>query len=392
MKTLKEREARMLLSGLFEPGDADLDDLVAACGASETVHRVWSGDVPERLRPGANGTTIAFEQEPAWLAAGLVGATERCRSRVLIPGDPDWPAALEDLRGLDSDHELHLRPPRCLWVRGEGDPAQALSRSVTITGSRAATEYGQHVADDLASDLAGEGWTVVAGGGFGIDRAAHQGSLARGGTTVAVLACGVDTPYPRAHAPLFDTITARGGLLVSEWPPGTSPMSGRFLSRSRLLAAASAGTVVVEATARSDARSIARYAASLGRAVMFTPGPVTSSLSTGVHQIAREDWGARLVTGAQDVLNDLARTESASAPQPRAGRDRFAALPLLQQRLVEVLPRGYIVTADRLAAAAGMPEGAAAAALEELQASGWVEQIDGRWRLSPEHPPSPEGA
>lgn len=375
MKELNERAARMLLSALFEPGDADVDDLIEAHGAVETVVRVWAGDVPERLRP-EGGVTVAYTHDPAWLAAGLVGATERCGARVVIPGDPDWPIQVEDLRGLGDPADPHTRAPRCLWVRGSGNLAELTARAVTVTGARAATEYGKHLADDIAADLAEAGWTVVNGGALGIDRAALTGALAHSGPAAAVLACGVDAPYPSANQSVFDLV-AQQGLLVSEWPPGTQVTRSRFLARNRLVAALTAGTVVIEAAHRSGTRNTARHAAELGRVLMFTPGPVTSSMSAGVHQLAREPWDARLVTRAEEVITDL--TAEPEAPKPS---NAPSPLSEVQALLVEVLPRGYIVETDRIAAAAGVPTKVAAEQLEHLHRSGWIDRIDGRWRLT----------
>jgi DNA processing protein len=252
---------------------------------------------------------------------------------------------------------------------------------VAIVGSRAASEYGQHLADDLAADLTEAGWTIVSGGAFGIDRAAHLGALARGGSTVSVLACGVELPYPKGNHSMFNLI-AENGLIISEWPPGTSVMKHRFLTRNRVIAALTAGTVVIEAAHRSGARNTARYAAELGRVLMFTPGPVTSSMSAGVHQLAREPWEARLVTRAEEVIEDLTGIGGPLATPPPPQRRPFDRLTEVEARLVESLPRGYVVETTRLAAAAGVPAEIAAETLEHLLRTGWVDRIDNRWRLA----------
>jgi DNA processing protein len=374
------RLALMLLSSTVEPGDADLDDLVEEVGPIDAVKRVWEGDVPERLRR-ITSAVVACTFDPADRAAQIAAATEACGARVLIPGDPDWPDQLRDLLLVCDADEPHVRPPRCLWVRGRHDLAALCGRSVAIVGSRAATEYGQHLADDLAADLADAGWTVVSGGAFGIDRAAHLGAIARGGATVSVLASGVELPYPKANGPMFELIAERG-LLVSEWPPGSSAMKHRFLTRNRVIAALAAGTVVVEAANRSGARNTARHAAELGRVLMFTPGPVTSSQSAGAHQLAREPWEARLVTRAEEVIEDLTGIGGPLAAPPPPQRRPFDRLTEVEARLVEALPRGYVVEAARLAAAAGVPTATAAETLERLRSTGWVDRIDDRWRLS----------
>ena len=200
-----------------------------------------------------------------------------------MPEDDEWPAlplhALtvavaeepHDHR-LQSDRTLAPVPPVGLWVRGPARLDELADRSVAIVGSRASTAYGEHVAGELGHQLGERGWTVVSGGAFGIDAAAHRGALAAEAPTMAVLACGVDRPYPAAHGALFDRI-AETGLLVSEWPPGCAPLRHRFLVRNRLIAALTRGTVVVEAAARSGAQATARRARMLGRAAPGRPGP-----------------------------------------------------------------------------------------------------------------------
>ena len=183
-------------------------------------------------------------------------------------------------------------------------------RAVAIVGSRAATAYGAHVATEIAASLSGQGWTVVSGAAYGIDAAAHHGALVAGGATVAVLACGVDHAYPRGHADLLASIAAHGAV-ISEYPPGQLPQRRRFLARNRLIAALTAGTVVVEAGLRSGALNAARHARELGRPVMAVPGPVTSSASGGCHQLIR-DGQATCVTCAADVITDVSPATGAA--------------------------------------------------------------------------------
>ncbi|MEU6859403.1 DNA-processing protein DprA [Glycomyces sp. NPDC046736] len=374
------RLALMLLSSVVEPGDAELDELLDETGPIEAVRRIWEGEVPERLRR-ITSAAVACAEDPADSARDIAEATEACGARVVIPGDPDWPPQLHDLHLVCDADEPHVRPPRCLWIRGDHDLAALCARSVAIVGSRAATDYGQHLADDLATDLTESGWTVVSGGALGIDRAAHLGAMSRGGPTVAVLASGVELPYPKSNRAMFELVLKQG-LLLSEWPPGSSAMKHRFLTRNRVIAALTAGTVVVEAANRSGARNTARHAAELGRVLMFTPGPVTSSASAGVHQLAREPWDARLVTRAEEVIEDLTGIGGLAATGPPSQHRPFDSLNEIEARLVEALPRGYVVETPRLAAAAGIPLTAATETLERLRTTGWVDQIDRRWRLS----------
>jgi DNA processing protein len=278
------RRARAWLSRAVEPGTIDFWRYVEDVGPVDAVRRVRSGRAPERVR-----SLVGARAEQDATLADLTRA-ERCGARLVIPEDDEWPtlplhaltvamSAEPDDRKDQSDRTKAPVPPMGLWVRGAQRLDELVDRSVAIVGSRASTAYGEHVAAELGHQLGERGWTVASGGAFGIDAAAHRGALAAGAPTVAVLACGVDRPYPAAHGALFHRITETG-LLVSEWPPGCAPLRHRFLVRNRLIAALTRGTVVVEAAARSGAQATAQRARRLGRQVLVVPGPVTNCCVT----------------------------------------------------------------------------------------------------------------
>lgn len=219
---------------------------------------------------------------------------------------PEWPyRRLQRLEHVGSRNGINGSPPERLWLRGEPDLIDAVSRSVAIVGSRASTTYGSHMAADLAGALAEKGQTIITGGAFGIDVAAARGALAAGGIVVVVLACGADVAYPSAHAGLFDAVLEKGGLIVSEQEPGTPPTRARFLARNRIIAALANGTVVVEAAVRSGALNTAGWTMDLAKPLMGVPGPITSAASEGVHQLIRLGQ-ARLVTESAHVMEEVA--------------------------------------------------------------------------------------
>ena len=183
---------------------------------------------------------------------------------------------------------------------------------MAIVGARASTDYGDHVSGSLAAGCVARGWSIVSGGAYGIDAAAHRGALAGGGTTVAVLASGIDRLYPAGHGGLLDEVAATG-LLVSEAAPGCPPSRSRFLVRNRLIAALSQGTVVVEAALRSGSLNTARWARDLSRPLMGVPGPVTSMMSAGVHELLRQPETV-LVTDADEVLELVSPIGTTPAP------------------------------------------------------------------------------
>jgi DNA processing protein len=359
---------RVFLSRVIEPGDEIGGRWVREFGVREVVRRLRGGG--EAL-PGVSGVRWAgllargarAEPERDLAAARAAGA------RFVAPGHAEWPGQLDDLGDAR---------PLGLWVRGRPGLRMWALRSVAVVGARACTEYGTHVAATLAAGLAEQGWVVVSGGAYGIDGAAHRGALAAGGATVAVLASGVDRPYPRGHAALIDRI-AEQGLVVGELPPGDHPTPSRFILRNRVIAALTRGTVVVEAACRSGSLATARAAQRLGRYTMGVPGPVTSALSTGVHELLRGE--AALVTEAAEVV-ELVGDIGELAP-PRTG-------PVLPRDLLEPAARAVLAAlpGDRAAPAGDIALGArttpdeAIARLYELRALGYVERHGDGWKLT----------
>lgn len=220
-----------------------------------------------------------------------LAVSERPDHRVLIPGDPDWPPELTTL-GEDA--------PLALWASGDTALLSAgLSRRVVVTGSRAATAYGMQTAADLSADLTREGRVIVTEAAYGIDTAASQAAVTAGGPSVAVLASGIDRPCLTRNTDLLHRIS-QNGVVVSATPPGVAPSRTRFGQRSRLLAALCATVVIVEASPRSTALTVAHTALALRRTVTAVPGPVTSVTSAGCRQLI-QNGETHLVTTAADV-------------------------------------------------------------------------------------------
>jgi DNA processing protein len=237
------------------------------------------------------------------------------------------------------------------------------------------------VASEFASDLADRGWTVVSGGAYGIDAAAHRGSINCGGTTVAVLACGVDVSYPLGNSSLFERIPSEGGCLVSELPPSAHPTKPRFLKRNRVIAALTRATVVVEAAHRSGALNTAAYCRQLGRQLMAVPGPVTSAMSDGCHRLIRDDDAARLITGADEIVEEVGPI-GALAPLPLIVESVRDGLDARSLRVLEAVSTRQPVDAAEIARLAGLDGTAVPGVLLRLVAAGLVSQVgDDRFRL-----------
>jgi DNA processing protein len=191
-------------------------------------------------------------------------------------------------------------PPAVLYVKGT--LADEDLKAVGIVGTRRCSAYGRQVALTMAEELARAGVTVISGLALGIDGQAHRGALSGGGRTIAVLGSGVDIIYPHAHRELAEQI-AQNGAVLSDYPPGTKPDAKNFPPRNRIIAGLSKGVVVIEAPNRSGALITVDFAADYGRDVFCVPGSVQSEYSAGCHRVLRD--GARLVTSAVDVLEDL---------------------------------------------------------------------------------------
>ncbi|RKS77356.1 DNA processing protein [Motilibacter peucedani] len=383
------RRAVAVLLRLVEPPSPHLVALVDRSGPEAVVERLLDDRPPELAlfddgsRPLAEAKAEharAVARLDRWRARLPVVDVDRdlmlarrVGARLVVPGDDEWPT------GLDA---LGTTRPLGLWVRGRGSLRELAERSVAVVGARACTAYGEHVASSLSAELVSRGWSVVSGAAFGIDAAAHRGALAAGGPTLAVLACGVDLAYPRAHDTLLARV-AEDGLVVSEYPPATPVTRGRFLDRNRLLAALTRGTVLVEAGLRSGSRSTVKHARSLNRPVLVVPGPVTSPASAGCHAELRAGGDTFVVTDADDVLEVLGPL-AAEVGGARRGPDRpLDQLGADALRVYDAMPQRAAIGVDDLCLGTGLPVGELLALLGQMAADGFVRAEEGGWARVP---------
>ena len=284
----------------------------------------------------------------------------------LRPGDPGYPTLLRAMPSAPA-----------LFVRGELRPEDALA--IAIVGSRRCTPYGIAATEQLASELAARGVTIVSGLARGIDTAAHRSALAAGGRTLAVLGCGVDVIYPRENIPLARAIESQGAIL-SQFAPGMPPLAGHFPARNRTLAGLTLGVVVVEAAEQSGALITAGFAGDLGRETFAVPGRITSPTSVGANRLIQD--GAKLVTCWQDIVSELPEqwrraVRGLSAPSgaqhaPEEGSD--------EGRMLHLLAPDEPQHIEQLIERAGFAPARAAALLVTLELGGWARQLAGqRW-------------
>lgn len=369
---MNDRGARMALTLICEPGDPRLAALLAGMTPTDVVNAIRRGDrllgrpCPEAWRYGVTGVDERLGRTAELAkAAGL---------RWLTPGEHGWPEQLGDLDHID-DVPGASGAPLGLWIRGERSLADLVRSSVAIVGARDCTSYGAQVAAEIAADVSSMGVTVISGAAYGIDASAHRGALSTLSPTIAVLACDAATDYPRAHGPMLNRIAAEG-LVISEQPPGQVPTKSRFLSRNRLIAALTCGTVVVEARRRSGSLNTLGWADRLGRVTMAVPGPVTSPQSVGPH-LAVRDGRALVVTSGADVVDELAALGTLSVASGKAGSGAAEStawdeLTPDQARVLDALDWKQSLGLQDIARRARVGQIAARQALEVLVSAGWV--------------------
>jgi len=315
---------------------------------------------PGRWPKAANVRRFDALQVPTTDAPNLVAAItrlERDNVRILAYDDPAYPPLLRTI------HD----PPALLYLRGRPLPEDALA----VIGARNASDSGRYLTEQISGEIAACGITIVSGLARGIDSAAHRAALAVGGNTVAVLGCGIDRIYPPENANLFEQI-AVGGTIISEYPPGTEPLSGHFPGRNRIISALSKGVLIVEATEKSGSLITADFALEQGREVFAIPGAVTAANSGGVNSLLKQ--GAHLVTEARDVLDSLWPERATRQGDPATAEENIYSeqeVSIIRQLSFEPL---HI---DDLARKSGLTPMELSVILLQLEVRGGVTQLPG---------------
>ncbi|NUS08170.1 MAG: DNA-protecting protein DprA, partial [Nonomuraea sp.] len=361
-------------------GDTVMGRLVKHLGAPGAAEAVRT-----RTLPKAFIAQEARQERPADLSGRLnawfvrlaasnpaadLEAGEQAGARLIIPGDPEWPTQLDD---------LGPSRPLGLWLHGTADLRFACLKSVAVVGARAATQYGLHIATSFGIGIGEAGRSVVSGGAYGVDGAAHKGALLADSPTVVVLACGVDVCYPSGHQDLFAKVRDQG-VVISECPPGVHPTRARFLIRNRLIAALTRGTAVIEAALRSGALNTAGHALTLNRHLGAVPGPTTSAMSAGCHKLLRERK-AICVTSPEEMIDLVGVIGDDLAPQTRAPVVPRDQLNESTKRVLDAIPARGGAGPASIAVAAGVSMEITLSALGGLAAAGYIERMPSGWRL-----------
>lgn len=401
-------------SNIAEPGDVWAGALRQELGASDALR--WAHDpfnpLPHSVEgPGGQSGKGAA---PGWRAAHKrwqprfydldverdLAQLQTLGGRLVVPGDDEWPDQLED---------LEFRVPPALWVLGNARLRAKDEPSVAVVGARSATQYGVRVSSEMAFDLGEAGITVVSGGAYGVDAAAHRGALdayvekgKKSGTlggvtarvhpsTVAIVCGGLANLYPQGNENLFRRITAEGGAIVAEVPPRFRPARWRFLERNRLIAAWADVTVVPEAGLRSGALATANRALELGRDVGAVPGPITSFASAGPHSLIQD--GAALVESARDVIELMVGVDNQPRQRDTTGQPpsrnphapsviveaKLKGLGPVARRVYEALPATSSATTSSVVRAAGLSSEDVGGALLSLRLADLVCRDGQKW-------------
>ncbi len=278
---MKIAQMRLALLYSLEPGNVFWSREIASLGVREVYLRLKDG--------GYDGVKFnnAIEKLQSFEGSTELKKISDAGAYLITPEDEIWPNQLDELEA----------PPIALIVKGKLENFS--TPSLAIVGTRNPTPYGIRIAGDFAAGFVDREWDIVSGGAYGIDTAAHRGALIAEGRTIAVIASGIDNPYPSGNSRLYDEI-CENGALVSEVALGVPALPHRFLTRNRIIAALSQSTLVVEAAFRSGSLRTARDAAQLLRPVMAIPGPINSPTSEGCHRLIGER-AAEIVTSVADA-------------------------------------------------------------------------------------------
>lgn len=347
-------ELLALLTLRFTPhlGPRRIEGLRQHFGSAQAALQATLGELREV--PGLDVKSVSAIGTPkaAMQASAELAKVQELGVTLLGRGLDGYPPALEALQD----------PPPILWALGPMPDLPSVPRAIGIVGTRAASPHAVSLTRSMAADLARADVVVISGMARGIDTAAHTASVDAGGVSIGILGSAVNHIYPSENVPLSRRLT-----LLSEYPLGTGPQQHHFPTRNRLIAALSAGTLVVEGERKSGSLITATHALECGRTVFAVPGRAGDPRAAGPHHLIRE--GAVLTESAQDILNELNWGNAPAQP--------LTELPPEQTRVYAALTTP--ATLDDLQAQAGLPLPELQTALVMLQLMGLAEEVGGRW-------------
>jgi DNA processing protein len=350
--------------------------LLEACQEVSEVFPLGAGTLVGLGAPPESAEAVAARHYRS-MSEEILDWCRREGCRLLLRGDHGYPSILSEI----------YDPPLVLYTRGDQAALEAAA-AVAIVGTRKPTPYGLQMAEGLAGDLACRGVVVISGLARGIDAAAHRGCLESKGRTVAVLGCGIDVTYPREHRRLTERILERG-LVLSEFPPGTSPAPQNFPVRNRIISGLSLGTLIVEASEYSGSLITARLAMEQNREVFAVPGNLTSPRSFGPNYLIKQ--GAKLVQSWRDVVEEfppeLRRSILADENRPADNAPSLELLTEEERRILDLLDTDRATQFDRILSRSQCEISSLSDLMFGLEMRGWIRQVPGNLFVRVTRPP-----
>lgn len=359
----REDACRAWLTYGYIPADV-LGEILEEFGSAEAVYDSFVQTGGECLKRRVNEYALTQLREHAQRSHmhDMLVKMQMLEIGILAQTDPLYPDALRNIQ----------IPPALLFYRG--DPECLMGKCIAMVGSRKASLQGIEVTQKIARELSQAGVTVVSGFAMGIDTAAHEGCLEGGSPTAAVLSTGLDVDYPVDNVPLRERILENGGVLLSEYPPGSRSNRHVFHARNRIISGLGKALLMMESRIQSGSTLTVHHALDQGREVYAYPGIPGTEWAEGAHQLLRE--GANYFTSAQDILEDMGWNDGLLQPTLQQKKD----LPPMsddQRKIFMLLSQGEM-SFDQLAADSGLDTPALTVALTMLQMMGLIKAMPGK--------------
>jgi DNA processing protein len=362
--SVEDRVAYIRLGLVNGVGPRTLAALVDRFGSASAVLDATLAQLGQVACIGPKLATLIREGAKSDLYERVQAHCQSHAVRILVPGDIDYPRLLSELAD----------PPLMLFVKGTMERRDAIS--IGMVGTRHCTHYGKTMAERISRGLSQRGLTIVSGLARGIDAVCHEAALAANGRTIAVLGSSVTDIYPPEHDELAQRIVHHGAL-ISETHPFSKPKAGVFPQRNRIISGMSLGVVVVEAADRSGSLITVRHAGEQGRDVFAIPGPVTSRMSKGCHQLIRD--GATLVCDVEQIIEHLGPLVEGVEMADGTEVKHPAELQLneIEQTILQCI-QSDPTDVDSVVASSGIPVPRVLSTLSVLEMKGLIRRPSGR--------------
>ncbi|OGH12825.1 MAG: DNA protecting protein DprA [Candidatus Levybacteria bacterium RIFCSPHIGHO2_01_FULL_40_10] len=335
-------------------GAITFQKLLKIFGSAEKAWKAGSNEL-KKVGLGEKKYTAFDQFRKQFNVSEYIQKLKKAKVEFIAFGSKDYPESLKKLKD----------PPIGLFVKGNKD-LLFVGQNIGVVGARKITSYGKQVTENIVSELVRETIVITSGMALGVDGIAHKTAIEHKGSTIAVLGCGVDCPYPRENERLYESILDSNGLIISEYPLGMPANQGTFPARNRIIAGLSIAVLITEAAEDSGSLITADHAIKQGKTVFAIPGPITSMMSKGALKLLKQ--GAKLAQSAQDILDEL----NIKNTQSKSGDRKKMDLPNLtkdEKKVFDVLNKEEM-TMDELVRATKIPISKLSTLLSEMELEG----------------------